>query len=73
MKYKLTNGSYNNERDIGIYNSQKEANAAMVQELHSKGIEPYYYRSWWEPETDKMVVDYGSHSNFYYITSIKEN
>lgn len=70
MKYKLTNGISDFERYIGIYSSQEEANAAMVQELHSKGIKPYYYRSW-ESKPGKVVVDYGSHSNFYYITLIE--
>jgi len=70
MKYKLTNGGCNLERYIGIYSSQEEADAAMVQELHSKGIKPYYYRTW-ESEPGKVTVDYGSHSNFYYITLIE--
>lgn len=57
----------NDHRLVGRFNTHEEANAAIVKELNSKGIKPYYYRYWEEEEEGEKVtvVDFGSHSEFY--------
>ena len=53
-------------KNIGEFKTDKEARAAMVQDLSSKGIKPYYYRSWQRDDATECI-DYGSHYSFYYI------
>ena len=45
--------------------TEQDARAAMVKELHLRGIKPYYYRSWGDEK--EITIDYGSHSCFYHI------
>ena len=62
---------YAERRLVGKFETVEEANAAMVKELHSKGIKPYYFRSWGYLDKKGQTIDYGSHSCFYHI--IKED
>lgn len=57
-------------RLVGYYSTEQDARTAMVKELHSKGIKPYYYRSW--GDENETTIDFGSHSEFYKIYKEEE-
>lgn len=66
MRYILAFGeSHKRPEILGIFDTEQEANAAMVKALADKGIHPYYYRCWNIDEYTECI-DYGSHSHFYY-------
>ena len=53
---------------IGIYETHAGAWTGMCKDLDGKAIKPYYYRTWKNDNVE--TVDFGSHSEFYYITEI---
>lgn len=67
---------WGDHRLVGRYSTEQDARAAMVKELHSKGIKPYYYRSWTSPEAEDgeevTTIDFGSHSEFYKVYKEEE-
>lgn len=66
MAFILEFGNESRTRVLGTFDTEKDARAAMVQDLLSKGIKPYYYRSWQRDDVTEWI-DYGSHHSFYYI------
>lgn len=66
MNFILEFGNETEVKIIGEFKTSKEARAAMVQDLSSKGIKPYYYR-FWQRDDKTECIDYGSHYSFYYI------
>ena len=50
----------------GTFNTEKEALAAMVRDWTNHGDKVHYTRNWMQdPQT--QVIDYGSHTFFYFI------
>ena len=48
--------------------SKKDANAAINKTLQERGIRAPYWRLW--TENNQIVLDFGSHSEFFYIEGI---
>lgn len=55
---------------LQVCDSEEEAYAEITRVLEEKHIKPYYYRS--NLYDDKIVIDYGSHTNFFEIIFLKE-
>lgn len=69
MKYELKSKNYNGEFiSHGIFDTIDEARASMVKILNKKDIFPVYYR--YRELPDYTWIDYGSHSDFFYIYKI---
>ena len=68
-----TNYKQESPRDIvipkGVFNTEKEARAAMVADWKSHGQKVYYTRSWKLEDGCVEVVDYGNHIYFYFLVS----
>ena len=55
----------------GTFDTFQSANKYILEDLHSRGIHPYYFRQW---EKDNVItIDFGSHSEFYHITKTTDN
>lgn len=62
--FTLKNEQYNiNE----TFDTQEQAYKRISEFLKSIGFKSYYYRSAFL-EDDRIMVDYGSHTNFFYIS-----
>lgn len=53
-------------RFVGKFSTKEEANKAISADLKQREIKPYYIRIW-ECRDKVEQIDYGSHSEFYYI------
>ena len=62
--------SWGDHRLVGRYSTEQDSHTAIVKELDSRGIKPYYYR-WWGDESE-MTCDFGSHSEFYKVYKEEE-
>lgn len=67
--YRVEFQGANGTEIIGTANDREGANRLMIAHLNTKGIKPYYFRSW--GDENKVHVDYGSWSEFYLF--IKED
>lgn len=67
--YLLSRGSHENKTDIHCYPTEEAARAEMVKELNTEGIKPYYYRYVGEP--NDYFIDYGSHSDWFFIREVE--
>lgn len=52
---------------VGKSKTYEEAWTLMVEILKKRGILPYYYRSRKLEDNKTEQIDYGSHSEFFYI------
>ncbi|MCM1167432.1 MAG: hypothetical protein NC299_18520 [Lachnospiraceae bacterium] len=52
---------------VGKAKTHEKAWALIVETLAERGITPYYYRSWKKDDSNTEQVDYGSHTEFFYI------
>lgn len=60
-----TNDQFDNLIEIGTVETEEDAWAIATAYLHDRGIYPYYYRMWKQPDGTN-VIDYGSHTEFIY-------
>ena len=70
MHYALFRGNSNKKEALGLFISREAAWVTINQTLKNEGIEPYYFRQWGD-EVKEVTIDYGSHSDFFYIEVIK--
>lgn len=52
---------------IGKSKTHEGAWALMVEHLKKQGVQPYYYRSQKLKDNKTEQIDYGNHSEFFYI------
>lgn len=58
---------YGNERSIGSCDSKKSAFKLIDDFLASHNYKSYYYRTSYDVDNNRLVVDVGSWSEFFYI------
>lgn len=69
MYFLLQGSTFKDSKPIAMRETEQEINKAMMEHITNHRIKSFYQRYWDTPE-GYTVVDYGSHSNFFYI--IKE-
>ncbi len=52
--------------DVALCDNMDAAWKAISDFLADMGVKPNYYRSW-ANDNEELVIDYGSHSNFFIV------
>lgn len=55
---------------IATVNSFSEAETKMHQLLKESGIKPYYWNIFFKQQVGEIVFDYGSYSEFFFLSDI---
>lgn len=58
---------------VGTVKSHKEAMKLISRVLKNRKIVPFIYRTWSEDNGKTEKVDYGSHTEFFYIKKVEES
>lgn len=57
---------------VGMVKTHKEAMKLISRVLKNRKITPFYYRIWSEDNGKTEKVDYGSHTEFFFIKKVEE-
>ena len=63
---KVYHGTYSNMELLGEFKTKEEAMNFIVEAIYNSKFKSYYQRYWTEP-SGTMIVDYGSHTKFYFV------
>ncbi|MFW6046691.1 MAG: hypothetical protein ACOCP4_02735 [Candidatus Woesearchaeota archaeon] len=58
------------DKNYGTYHSEKKAYEAIRKNLELRNFKSYYYNQI-SVDTNKIRIDYGSHTHFFYIETVK--
>lgn len=63
---KVYHGTYSNMELLGEFKTKEDAMNFVVESIYNGAFKSYYQRYWTEPN-GTMIVDYGSHTKFYFV------
>lgn len=73
MYFLLQGSTFADSKPIAMRETEQEIYKAMSDYIKNYRIKSYYQRAWHEPSLADgyTVIDYGSHSNFFYIFELE--
>ena len=67
MYFLLQGNTFEDSKLIAMRETEQEVLDAMTDYIKNHRIKSYYQRIWHVPSSGYTVIDYGSHSTFFYI------
>lgn len=64
--YQVYHGTESDKELLGEFKTKEDAMSIVVESIYNSKFRSYYQRFWYEPD-GTMIIDYGSHTKFYFV------